>query len=102
MRKKSELSSEFFSYALTNVYNFNIAKLTQGITIVHLYPEHLKGLVLYVPELSEQKAIADVLMAADAEIDLLQQQLQAITEQKQGLMQQLLTGNIRVKIDKKS
>lgn len=102
LRKKSELSSEFFSYALTNVYNFNIAKLTQGITIVHLYPEHLKGLVLYVPELSEQKAIADVLMAADAEIDLLQQQLQAITEQKQGLMQQLLTGNIRVKIDKKS
>lgn len=101
LRKKSELSSEFFSYALTNVYNFNIAKLTQGITIVHLYPEHLKGLVLYVPELSEQKAIADVLMAADTEIDLLQQQLQAITEQKQGLMQQLLTGNIRVKIDKK-
>lgn len=101
LRKKNELSSEFFAYALTNVYNFNIAKLTQGITIVHLYPEHLKGLVLYVPELSEQKAIADVLMAADTEIDLLQQQLQAIAEQKQGLMQQLLTGNIRVKIDKK-
>ena len=101
LRKKNELSSEFFAYALTNVYNFNIAKLTQGITIVHLYPEHLKGLVLYVPELSEQKAIADVLMVADAEIDLLQQQLQAITEQKQGLMQQLLTGKIRVKIDKK-
>lgn len=57
---------------------------------------------IFLPELSEQKAIADVLMAADAEIDLLQQQLQAITEQKQGLMQQLLTGNIRVKIDKKS
>ncbi len=99
LRKKNELSSEFFAYALTNVYNFNIAKLTQGITIVHLYPEHLKGLVLYVPELSEQKAIADVLMAADAEIDLLQQQLQAIAEQKQGLMQQLLTGKIRVKED---
>lgn len=55
-----------------------------------------------LPPVSEQKAIADVLMAADTEIDLLQQQLQAITEQKQGLMQQLLTGNIRVKIDKKS
>lgn len=57
---------------------------------------------IFLPELSEQKAITDVLMAADTEIDLLQQQLQAITEQKQGLMQQLLTGNIRVKIDKKS
>lgn len=50
---------------------------------------------------AEQTAIADVLMTADAEVDLLQQQLQAITEQKRGLMQKLLTGQIRVKVDKK-
>lgn len=50
---------------------------------------------------AEQTAIADILMTADAEIDLLKRQLDAITEQKRGLMQKLLTGQIRVKVDKK-
>lgn len=68
-----------------------------------LSQDYFRNMCIYMPsDINEQKAIADVLMAADAEIDLLQQQLQAIAEQKQGLMQQLLTGNIRVKIDKKS
>lgn len=101
LRKKQELSSEFFAYLLTHAYRFELAKLAQGITIVHLYGESLKNVDVVVPtDTAEQKAIADVLSKADAEIDLLNQRLDVLKEQKRGLMQKLLTGEIRVKVDK--
>lgn len=82
--------------------NENFLPIVSGSGQPQIVRAPLKKWKIYIPaDINEQKAIADVLMAADAEIDLLQQKLQAITEQKQGLMQQLLTGNIRVKIDKK-
>lgn len=53
---------------------------------------------LFIPlDLSEQKAIADILSKADEEIDLLTRKLSALKTQKTGLMQKLLTGQIRVK-----
>ena len=49
-----------------------------------------------IPPLDEQKAIADILSSADEEIELLNKQLELYTEQKKGLMQNLLTGKVRV------
>lgn len=49
-----------------------------------------------IPLLDEQKAIADILSKADEEINLLHKQLDLYTEQKKGLMQNLLTGKVRV------
>ncbi len=49
-----------------------------------------------IPEITEQVAIADTLDAADAELRLLRQQRAALDHQKRGLMQQLLTGKVRV------
>lgn len=51
-----------------------------------------------VPSLEEQTAIAEVLTAADREIELAQQKLELLRQQKHGLMQQLLTGKKRVKL----
>ena len=51
-----------------------------------------------IPSLPEQQAIADILSKADEEIDLLTKKLFLIQEQKKGLMQKLLTGQIRVKV----
>ena len=70
-------------------------------------PQIVRGPLLKYPlclpaDLAEQKAIADVLSKADSEIDLLNQRLDVLKEQKRGLMQKLLTGEIRVKVDKKS
>lgn len=52
----------------------------------------------FIPSLLEQKAIADILSKADEEITLLTRKLSALKEQKTGLMQKLLTGQIRVKV----
>jgi type I restriction enzyme S subunit len=46
----------------------------------------------------EQMKIVGVLSACDREIELLQKQLEALKEQKRGLMQKLLTGEVRVKV----
>ena len=51
-----------------------------------------------IPSLPEQKAIAEVLTAADNEIATHRKKLEALRQQKHGLMQQLLTGKTRVKI----
>lgn len=50
--------------------------------------------------IEEQTAIANVLQAADKEIELLKQKLEKLKEQKKGLMQVLLTGKKRLKIKK--
>ncbi|WP_207509931.1 restriction endonuclease subunit S [Telluribacter humicola] len=53
------------------------------------------------PSLSEQRAIATVLNAADEEIRLSTAEIEVLKEQKSGLMQQLLTGKMRVRIEEK-
>ena len=53
-------------------------------------------LELKMPDVNEQAAIADVLKAANKELDLLRSKLDALKEQKKGLMQRLLTGQIRI------
>lgn len=62
--------------------------------------DDFRNMKVYIPsDISEQQAIADVLSTADDEIDLLNKKLMLFKEQKKGLMQQLLTGNIRVKVN---
>lgn len=53
---------------------------------------------VYLPDdIAEQRRITDLLQLCDDEITLLSRKLMLLKKQKQGLMQQLLTGKIRVK-----
>lgn len=61
------------------------------------WPEFSK-IKLYLPSLEEQKKISEVLKSADKEIELLEKELEALKLQKKGLMQRLLTGEVRVKV----
>ena len=69
-----------------------------GSVRVRIYFEDLARLTVLLPSLDEQRSIADVIDIADRELDLLLAQLDALREQKKGLMQQLLTGKVRVKV----
>jgi type I restriction enzyme S subunit len=53
-----------------------------------------------LPDVTEQKAIANILNTATAELSQYQQKLQFLQQQKKGLMQQLLTGKIRVNYER--
>jgi type I restriction enzyme S subunit len=52
---------------------------------------------VYVPSIKSQKKIGQVLSTAGNEINHLEKKLKALEKQKRGLMQKLLTGEIRVK-----
>ena len=62
----------------------------------HVHPVDLMPLEVNLPELSEQKAIASVLSDMDAEITALEQRRDKTIAIKQGMMQQLLTGRVRL------
>lgn len=51
---------------------------------------------VYIPEVDEQFAIANVMNQAFKELRINEQKLESLTQQKKGLMQKLLTGQIRV------
>lgn len=100
LRCKIQSSPIFFAYLLTHIYKYEIAKLAQGMTIVHLYGEFIKKIKVFIPtDLAEQNAIAEILSKADEEIELLNKKLEAFKQEKKALMQQLLTGKIRVKVN---
>ena len=56
----------------------------------------LKGITIHLPRLLEQTAIAEVLSDMDAELTALEQRRDKTRALKQGMMQQLLTGRIRL------
>jgi len=53
--------------------------------------------IIKLPGRKEQTRIAVVLSTCDREIELLKKKQEKLREQKKGLMQKLLTGEIRVK-----
>ena len=54
------------------------------------------GFIVKLPNLKEQQKIAEVLTACDDEINLLNLKLENLKKQKQGLMQKLLSGKVRI------
>ena len=58
----------FMSYQLNGKRKYDIAKVAQGVSVVHLYGEHLKGVKTINPCLEEQKKIASLLALLDERI----------------------------------
>jgi len=83
---------------LMDDYSFNqyIQKETQGGTRLSLKYNALKEFVIIVPSVDEQVAISEVLCTMDKMIELYENELDYLKEQKKGLMQLLLTGIVRV------
>lgn len=73
-----------------------VEEMSQGITIHHLYGKDLLSLLLPVPHLGEQVAIATVLSDMDVELASLEARRTKTRDLKQGVMQELLTGNTRL------
>jgi len=95
-------SSKFdvnFLYYLFAFFKKEFIRYACGSTFFELSKKDFEKLIFECPELKEQQKIAAVLSAADNEIATYQNQLAALKQQKTGLMQQLLTGKKRVKVN---
>ena len=58
----------FMSYQLNGKRKYDIAKVAQGVSVVHLYGEYLKNINTINPSLNEQKKIANLLSLLDERI----------------------------------
>jgi type I restriction enzyme S subunit len=74
-----------------------IKRLTAGSTIVHLYQKDIVNFTFPIPTLPEQHHIASALTSIDNLITSLGKLIEKKKNIKQGAMQQLLTGKIRLK-----
>ena len=87
----------FLGYYLnTGPINRQKASKGQGDAIVHIGAEALADIQCTLPDLSEQTAIANILSDMDTEITALEAKLSKARQLKQGMMQELLTGRIRL------
>jgi len=102
LRSKLKIDYEFYrhffkSYIFIEKYlSIAVIGIRDGKQIS--IPDFMTVKIPY-PSLEQQKKIAFVLNTARQEIDLLKKQAEAYRKQKRGLMQKLLTGQWRVKID---
>lgn len=86
---------EFIAYIIANVMKEKAQK-TQGTSIKGVTSNDIASIELMIPEKTEQEAIAEVLQNIDRGIDALRIKLLKMQQLKQGMMQQLLTGQIRL------
>ena len=91
-------TAHFMFYALeSSVFKDFLQQLSAGSTINHLYQKDLVKFELFVPPTKdEQEAIAGILFDMDSEIHRLEEKLSKIQKVKQGMMEELLTGKVRL------
>ena len=63
-----DCDGSFMSYQFNGKRKYDIAKVAQGVSVVHLYGDHLKGVKTYNPCLEEQKKIVRLLSLLDERI----------------------------------
>lgn len=97
--KSKRKMSQSFLYQWFLWFEPKWCSLSQGSTFESINSDDIKTLKLSVPNLEEQQKIAAVLSAADTEISILEKKLACMKEEKKALMQQLLTGKRRVKVE---
>jgi len=85
-------------YLLDKYLSFQINREKNDGNTPYITLPTLTKMKLKLPPLQEQQKIAQVLSTADKEIELLKNELESLKEQKKGLMQKLLTGEVRVTV----
>lgn len=100
----SDNCSDFWKYYFeAGMLNSEIKMIAQegarNHGLLNMATEDFFNMLLFYPkDLKEQQKIAEILNKSDKEIQILNSKLEKLKKQKKGLMQKLLTGQIRVKV----
>ena len=107
LSQESCLDNNMMAFTLTNDFacprffyyiflRIELGKLVSATALPALSGRHIGAVSISIPPLAEQRAIASVLSDMDAEIAGLEQRRDKTRAIKQGMMQQLLTGRVRL------
>jgi type I restriction enzyme S subunit len=89
---------QYFSSNLWNNSMFMVANQGARHDRLNITSNDFMNMPLPYPPREEQEKIANILIESYKEIQILNSKLEKLKEQKKGLMQKLLTGQIRVKV----
>lgn len=102
LKPNSSVDAKYFAYLFKKQEVISLFyRFSQGLVddTRNLKYENFKRIkVFYPPDIKEQTAIAEVLTAADREMELLRQEIEQEKQKKKALMQLLLTGIVRVNV----
>ncbi|EOP01814.1 restriction endonuclease subunit S [Bacillus mycoides] len=97
---KTKYITEYVTYAINAPYfRQQAVNNSTGTTRLRIGLSTLRRLKILVPSIEEQEKIADILINVDRKIEKEQSKVLKLKELKEGLMQFLLTGKVRVKVD---
>ncbi|MCD8841196.1 restriction endonuclease subunit S [Staphylococcus arlettae] len=89
---------KFISLSINGKNKSNLSKYAQGKSVVHLYNNDIKKLKIKFPvKNSEQRKIGDFFSKLDRQIELEEQKLEKLEEQKKGYMQKFFSQELRFK-----
>ena len=92
----NEILYNLFLLYLVSYYKNKIIKVSSGSTFLEVSRTTMKNFKIPLPPLEEQKQIADILSTADEKLELLRAKKEKYEELKKGLLQKLLSGEVRV------
>lgn len=94
---KDGVDNIFMAYLLMTLKEVMISKAI-GTTFLEISKKVLKAIEIVIPEYREQEAIASILTAMDEEIEALEEEKEKMIHIKEGAMDDLLTGRVRLKV----
>lgn len=98
-RPNHTLNYEFVGHVINSTQvSVQKSRLGQGSSVIHLYSLHVQQLKVPIPPLQEQQEIAGIFTTIDNRIQSEESNLHQLELMKKGLMQDLLTGKVRVAV----
>ena len=92
---REDICNEFLYYFLLSVKARLIERAT-GSIFLEIRKHDIASIELEIPSFDEQRAIAAVLSDMDSEVEALERRRDKVRAVKQGMMEQLLTGRVRL------
>jgi len=95
--KHERVVNIFLKYFLDSEWiKKQILKRTKQLSVINLHLEEIRDFLIFLPPLSEQKRIAEIFTQIDQAIEKEEKYKQKLERLKKGLMEDLLTGKVRV------
>lgn len=100
VNKSADIKNEFLVH-LINSYNVksNIKKTATGTTVKHTSPSKILEILVPIPTIEDQTKICKICDSFSLQVKNLTRKLEKIKMLKKSLMQELLTGKVRVKVN---
>ena len=88
-----EIDGRFLAYQIRHNASSKIARIAQGVSVVHISASELKNVKVTVPERAEQYRIVELLSTLDSRIDSQRHLVELLKKHKRGAIEKLFSSH---------